>query len=287
VQNATPAKSTRGQLHDPERAGAVLVVPLHGRGSASTSSRCSRCVLAVGQAQARRSPLFLKAALLDSLPLPWIAAELGWIVAEYGRQPWVIEGVLPTALGVSAPRRQRAVQPARLRRLLFELLVADVYLMVKYIRLGPDGTLGHAVAPPRPRSGGVTAMDYETLRLIWWALLGILLIGFAVMDGFDLGTGDPVALRRPTDIERRVVINTVGPVWEGNQVWLILGGGAIFAAWPPLYAAAFSGFYLAMFLVLAALILRPVGFKFRSKFAGPRWRRCGTGRCSSAASCRR
>ena len=75
-----------------------------------------------------------------------------------------------------------------------------------------------------------------------------------------------------TDTERRVVINTVGPGWEGNQVWLILGGGAIFAAWPPLYAASFSGFYLAMLLVLAALILRPVGFKFRSKMPVCRWR---------------
>jgi cytochrome d ubiquinol oxidase subunit II len=111
-------------------------------------------------------------------------------------------------------------------------------------------------------------MDYDTLRLIWWALLGILLIGFAVMDGFDLGTAILMPFVGKTDIERRVVINTVGPVWEGNQVWLILGGGAIFAAWPPLYATAFSGFYLAMFLVLAALILRPVGFKFRSKFVG-------------------
>ena len=111
-------------------------------------------------------------------------------------------------------------------------------------------------------------MDYETLRLIWWALLGILLIGFAVMDGFDLGTAILLPFVGKSDLERRVVINTVGPVWEGNQVWLILGGGAIFAAWPPLYATAFSGFYLAMFLVLAALILRPVGFKFRSKFVG-------------------
>jgi len=111
-------------------------------------------------------------------------------------------------------------------------------------------------------------MDYEILRLIWWALLGILLIGFAVMDGFDLGTGILLPFVARTDIERRVVVNTVGPVWEGNQVWLILGGGAIFAAWPALYATAFSGFYLAMFLVLAALILRPVGFKFRSKFKG-------------------
>ena len=114
--------------------------------------------------------------------------------------------------------------------------------------------------------------DYETLRLIWWALLGILLIGFAVMDGFDLGTAALLPFVARTDGERRVAINTVGPVWEGNQVWFILGGGAIFAAWPPLYAAAFSGFYLAMFLVLLALIMRPVGFKFRGKVKDPRWR---------------
>lgn len=114
--------------------------------------------------------------------------------------------------------------------------------------------------------------DYEMLRLIWWALLGILLIGFAVMDGFDLGVGALLPYVGRTDMERRVAINTVGPVWEGNQVWLILGAGAIFAAWPAVYAAAFSGFYLAMLLVLAALILRPVGFKYRSKLADPRWR---------------
>lgn len=114
--------------------------------------------------------------------------------------------------------------------------------------------------------------EYEILRLIWWALLGILLIGFAVMDGFDLGTAALLPFVGRTDKERRVVLNTVGPVWEGNQVWFILGGGAIFAAWPMLYAASFSGFYLAMFLVLATLILRPVGFDFRGKIDDERWR---------------
>lgn len=115
--------------------------------------------------------------------------------------------------------------------------------------------------------------DYEMLRLVWWLLLGILLIGFAVTDGFDLGAAILLPFVGRTDSERRVVMNTIGPVWEGNQVWLILGGGAIFAAWPLLYAAAFSGFYLAMFIVLAALILRPVSFKFRSDVDDPRWRR--------------
>jgi cytochrome d ubiquinol oxidase subunit II len=115
-------------------------------------------------------------------------------------------------------------------------------------------------------------MSYEVLRVVWWALLGILLIGFAIMDGFDLGTAILLPFVARNDGERRIAINTIGPVWEGNQVWFILGGGAIFAAWPALYAASFSGFYLAMFLVLAALILRPVGIKFRSKIEGASWR---------------
>lgn len=115
-------------------------------------------------------------------------------------------------------------------------------------------------------------IDYEILRVAWWLLLGVLLIGFAVMDGFDLGTATLLPFVAKTDVERRIVINTVGPVWEGNQVWLILGGGAIFAAWPPLYAVSFSGFYLAMFAILFALILRPVGFKYRSTRESATWR---------------
>lgn len=115
-------------------------------------------------------------------------------------------------------------------------------------------------------------LDYETLRLIWWLLLGVLLIGFAVMDGFDLGVAALLPLVAKSDDERRVLLNTIGPVWEGNQVWFILGGGAIFAAWPAIYAVAFSGFYLALFAVLITLIIRPVGFKFRSKLSYKVWR---------------
>ncbi len=115
-------------------------------------------------------------------------------------------------------------------------------------------------------------LDYETLRLIWWALLGVLLIGFAVTDGFDMGVAALLPFIAKDDKQRRLVINTVGPVWEGNQVWFILGGGAIFAAWPALYAVSFSGFYFAMMLVLVALIIRPVAFKFRSKRADAKWR---------------
>jgi cytochrome d ubiquinol oxidase subunit II len=115
-------------------------------------------------------------------------------------------------------------------------------------------------------------LDYMTLRVIWWALMGVLLIGFAMTDGWDLGVAALLPFVSRSDAERRMVINTVGPTWEGNQVWLILGGGAIFAAWPFVYAVSFSGFYLAMFLVLASLILRPVGFKYRSKRESSVWR---------------
>src|SRR6202790_5200673 len=114
--------------------------------------------------------------------------------------------------------------------------------------------------------------DYATLRVIWWLLIGILLIGFAVMDGFDLGLGATFRILGRTDAERRALLASVEPVWEGNQVWFILGGGAVFAAWPLLYAASFSSLYLAMFLVLVGFILRPVGFAFRGKITDPRWR---------------
>lgn len=115
-------------------------------------------------------------------------------------------------------------------------------------------------------------LSYELLRVIWWGLLGVLLIAFALMDGFDMGAMALLPFLGRNDVERRVIINTVGPTWEGNQVWFILGGGAIFAAWPPLYAVSFSGFYLAMFVVLAALIVRPVAFKYRSQREDARWR---------------
>jgi len=115
-------------------------------------------------------------------------------------------------------------------------------------------------------------LNYETLRVIWWLILGVLLIGFAVTDGFDMGVCAIFRFVGRTDEERRALLESVEPVWEGNQVWFILGGGAAFAAWPLLYAASFSSLYLAMFLVLVGFILRPVGFAFRGKLANPQWR---------------
>jgi cytochrome d ubiquinol oxidase subunit II len=113
--------------------------------------------------------------------------------------------------------------------------------------------------------------DYESLRVIWWALLGTLLIGFAIMDGFDFGVAGLLKILGRDNEERLVLLEGIEPTWEGNQVWFILAGGATFAAWPMLYAVSFSGMYMAIALVLLALILRPVGFNFRGKIHDPRW----------------
>ncbi len=114
--------------------------------------------------------------------------------------------------------------------------------------------------------------DYDTLKVIWWGFVGLLLIGFALTNGFDFGVGMWLPFLGKDDMERRVIINVIGPTWEGNQTWFIAAGGAMFAAWPLVYAAAFSGFYVALMLLLFALFFRPVGFDYRSKLADTRWR---------------
>ncbi|MCG6308117.1 cytochrome d ubiquinol oxidase subunit II [Vibrio alginolyticus] len=114
--------------------------------------------------------------------------------------------------------------------------------------------------------------DYETFRFIWWVLVGVLLIGFTIADGFDMGVGALVPIIGKTDNERRVMINSIAPHWDGNQVWLITSGGALFAAWPLIYAVSFSGFYFAMIVTLAALWLRPIGLDYRSKIENSKWR---------------
>ena len=110
------------------------------------------------------------------------------------------------------------------------------------------------------------------LNTIWFVLIGVLLGGYAVLDGFDLGVG-ALHLFTKTDHDRRIMLNSIGPVWDGNEVWLVTGGGALFAAFPDVYATAFSGFYLAFILLLVALIFRAVAIEFRSKRESPRWRR--------------
>lgn len=115
-------------------------------------------------------------------------------------------------------------------------------------------------------------IEYELLKIIWWVLVGVLLIGFALTDGFDMGSMAIMPFVGKNDNERRAAINTIAPHWDGNQVWFITAGGALFAAWPMVYATAFSGMYWALLLVLFALFLRPVGFDYRSKLENTKWR---------------
>ncbi|QIO05791.1 cytochrome d ubiquinol oxidase subunit II [Acinetobacter shaoyimingii] len=116
-------------------------------------------------------------------------------------------------------------------------------------------------------------IEYELLKIIWWVLVGVLLIGFALTDGFDMGSMALMPFVGKKDEERRAAINTIAPHWDGNQVWFITAGGALFAAWPVVYATAFSGMYWALLLVLFALFLRPVGFDYRSKLENTQWRK--------------
>jgi len=118
----------------------------------------------------------------------------------------------------------------------------------------------------------IYVFDYATLKLIWWVFMGVLLVGFAVLDGFDLGVGALLRFIGRSDEERRVMLNAIGPTWEGNQVWFVTAGGATFAAWPLVYATAFSSFYVALMLTLFALFFRPVGIEYRGKVKDPRWR---------------
>jgi cytochrome d ubiquinol oxidase subunit II len=114
--------------------------------------------------------------------------------------------------------------------------------------------------------------DYETLKVIWWAFVGVVILAFALTGGWDLGIGMLSSFLGRSDAERRVVLRSIEPNWEGNQTWFIIAGGVTFAAWPLVYAASFSGLYVALLLVLFALFFRPVGFKYRNKVEDPRWR---------------
>jgi hypothetical protein len=196
---------------------------------------------------------------------PWLACELGWFVAEYGRQPWTIYGVLPTHLSVSSLSVEIALWLARGLRRLLHRAAGRRDVPDGQVRPQGPGSLGTGRYERMPGHDAPdmhkesTMFDYVTLKLIWWLLVGVLLVGFAIMDGPRHGRRHLLPFVGRSDTERRVIINTVGPHWDGNQVWFITGGGAIFAAWPLVYATAFSGLLLGDAAVLWALFFRPVG----------------------------
>jgi len=115
-------------------------------------------------------------------------------------------------------------------------------------------------------------MSHEFLQVLWFILIVVLWVGFYFLEGFDFGVGMLLPFLGKKDEERRAIINAIGATWDGNEVWLLTAGGATFAAFPQWYATMFSGFYLALFLLLVALIIRGIAFEYRSKDANPAWR---------------
>ncbi|BBI53254.1 hypothetical protein HORIV_56750 [Vreelandella olivaria] len=205
--------------------------------------------------QPEKSPWLLRFALF-SLPLPWIACEAGWFVAEYGRQPWAIGEILPVHLAISSLTAEQVLTTLIAIGVLYTtFVIIEMWLMQHLPARGHPAAVTWMMMPMltiHPRPGGMM-MDYETLRFVWWVLIGVLLIGFAVTDGFDMGVASLLKIVGRGDEERRVMINSMAPHWDGNQVWLVTAGGALFAAWPPVYATAFNGFYFALMLTLFAL----------------------------------
>ena len=222
--------------------------------------------------------------LIICIPLPIIAMNLGWTSAEVGRQPWIVQGLLRTTDGVSpavssgevwltlGPLRPDLPDPVR---------SVDQDLPAHH-RQGPGRRRRDAEPPrrapsrappslPPPARGG----DGMTLADIWFVLVAFLLTGYVILDGFDLGAGVLYPFIARSEDERSLVRASIGPVWDGNEVWLVTGGGALFAAFPMVYAMTFSGFYLAIMLVLFGLILRAVSLEFRH--SDPGWKRVWDG----------
>ena len=196
--------------------------------------------------------------LMLAFPFPYIATTAGWWTAELGRQPWVIHGLMRTADAHSA-----LVNPGDV--IFTTLGFAGLYLLLGMLFVVHD--------PPRdqPRPGRA-ALRTPTMEAVWYAIVSGMLAVYAVLDGFDFGVGIVHRLVARTDEERRTVLAAIGPVWDGNEVWLIAAGGVLFMAFPRVYATAFSGFYLALMIVLWLLILRGVAIEFRSHQDNPLWR---------------
>ena len=177
------------------------------------------------------------------------------------------------------------------------LAVVEVRLMLTYIRRGADPVEPPSGPPttPAPTSRSPSPTDdHETrdttmeLTTVWFILIAVLWIGYFCLEGFDFGVGMLLPVLATDDTERRVLINTIGPVWDGNEVWVLVAGGATFAAFPEWYATLFSGFYLPLLLILVALIVRGLAFEYRAKRDDAAWRRnWDLATRSSARSCRR
>lgn len=222
-----------------------------------------------------RSPTsrwLLRASLL--LPfLPLLANTVGWVFTEMGRQPWIVFGLMTTSDGVSPGTTVEVLVTLIGFTVLYDVLAAIEFgLLARVVRAGLPDTSAEPVdetSPCRSR----TERSVMQLTTVWFVLIAVLWVGYFVLEGFDFGVGVLLPVLGRTDAERRVLINTIGPVWDGNEVWLLVAGGATFAAFPHWYATLFSAFHLPLFLILVALIVRGVAFEYRGQRPDPRWRR--------------
>ena len=204
-----------------------------------------------------------------SIAFPYLAALSGWVLTEVGRQPWIVQGLLRTA-DANSPNVSTGTIATSLgvfAALYIVLAVVDFVLMRRYARADPPAAGRRARRDDRP--GGELLMDLE---VFWFCLIAVLWAGYFLLEGFDFGVGMLLPFLPRDEREREQMLETIGPVWDGNEVWLVVAAGATFAAFPAWYATMFSGFYLALLLVLVLLIVRVVSFEWRGKSEGPRWR---------------
>ena len=234
---------------------------------------------AVWRGRLTRSRWFLFAATWVVI-LPFLMNTAGWLLTESGRQPWIVQGLIKTSAGVSPTVSATWIW---ITLILFILVygifaVVDGFLMVRYGRKalseGEDGEEGSGAGRDRGRRGpGLDLLGGTMgLQVVWFVIIALFWTGFFILEGFDLGVGTLHMVVGRTDIERRVAINAIGPFWDANEVWLIVAGAATFAAFPDWYASMFSALYLAMMVVLLALIIRGVSFEYRGKAMSPAWR---------------
>ncbi len=216
--------------------------------------------------------------------LPFLMNTAGWMLTENGRQPWIVQGLMKTANGVSPSVSATDIWISLVVfYLIFIVLgVADAWLMIRFGRKpldhDPIAKLVDRGQPPsgrnraRPRTTSrrsSTRRSTMTLGDFWFVIAAIFWVGFFVLEGFDFGVGMLHSFIGRNDVERRVLVNTIGPVWDGNEVWLIVAGAVIFAAFPGWYATMFSAFYLALVIVLAALMVRGVSFEYAAQVRRP------------------
>ena len=213
-----------------------------------------------------RARWFHRIAIL-SIAFPYIAASAGWVLTEMGRQPWIVQGLLKTSEANSP-----SVSTAWIAISLGFFIA--LYLAPGSGRLRADEALCAArpASDPRgaARAGGDLLMD---LQILWFVLIAVLWSGYFLLEGFDFGVGMLLPFTPRTESERGAMFESIGPVWDGNEVWLVVAAGATFAAFPAWYATMFSGFYLAFLLILFFLIIRVVSFEWREKGDGERWRK--------------